>query len=319
MTGLMWLTGRLRSGAIFLGSLYLIVWIVLLPTLWLALVQDTGPAFGAVLMLILPIVVIEILLNGLVWLIVAVPWIMGVVLTVLGQILWLTAPLVFLPTAFLSAIPDVGSGLTGASHFLETFVEHLGLTVTACGAALFWVAQRLRSVNQVAVTAYLAAISIMGIIWGATSLAPLVVFLVLWLMVYAKMQQDATIGRDIRRLFQIAATGAVIANIAAVPMTTALAHGVTQWTQGLSVSLFGPTSAPPWASLLPATGSVAVIWHVIFWVGLLWGIWRPGDLWRHVPPAMQGSVRQWWSALLEGLHVPPMHTKVSSSADTSSR
>jgi len=311
MTGLMWLTGRLRSGAIFLGSLYVILWIVLLPTLWPALVHDTGPTFGAVLMLILPLVIVEILLNGLVWLIVAVPFIMAVALTVLGQLIWLTAPLTFLPTAFLSAIPDIGSGLTGAMHFLETFMEHLGLTLTACGAALFWVAHRLRSVNQVAVTAYLAAIGIVGIIWGATSLAPLVVFLVLWLMVYAKMNDDATMGADIRRLFQIAATGAVVANIAALPMTASLAHLATRWTQGLTFSMFGPASAPPWASLLPASGSVALVWHVVLWVGLLWGIWRPQDVWHRLPEAARIPISRWWAAILTGIHIPAMHAKES--------
>lgn len=311
MTGLVWLTGRLRSGAIFVGSLYVILWIVLLPTLWPALVHETGPTFGAVLMLILPLVIVEILLNGLVWLIVAVPFIMGIALTVFGQLMWLAAPLVFVPTAFLSAIPDIGSGLTGAMQFLETFMEHLGLTLTASGAALFWIAHRLRSVNQVAVTAYLAAIGIIGIIWGATSLAPLVIFLVLWLMVYAKINNDATMGADIRRLFQIAATGAVVANIAALPMTTSLARLATRLTQGVTSSMFGPASAPPWASLLPTSGSVALVWHVVLWVGLLWGIWRPRDIWQRLPEAARIPITRWWAAMLDGIHIPAMHTQES--------
>lgn len=300
MTALVWLSGRMRSGAVFLGTLYLVLLVVLAPLMWSGLSHHLGRTLGTLFLLILPIFIVEVFMNGALWLVSVTPWLVGMVLLIGGQLIWLAAPLPFVLIGLLSAMPTIGAAVTTVTPLMELFVEHLGLTISALGGGLLWAAKRLRNLDQVALTTYLAALSLMGIFWGATNLAPLVVFLILWLMLYAKLHDNPTMGTDIRRLFQVAATAAVAGNVVMAPIIHQWAVIVQHAIPSFSLSSSNLSGTPFHASTVTFSG----LWAWSLRVGLLLGIWKPQSLWKALPSSARDPLAHWLKLVTSGIVFP---------------
>ena len=278
------LWGRLQSRAVALGILYLIVWVLILPDF-----PHWAGSFGTAVVVSASALVALILVEaGLHWLrvfTVALPMAVGIGFLVVGSALWLASPLLFLaPSVAAGALATLFSGAgTALVTGLSTFTDRVANTFQALGGAAMWLAHQGRGVNELAVGIYLFGIGALGVIVGVTNLSGLVLFLGVWLLVYGRLSGDLT-GSDLRRVFQLVATLAIVAH-------SALTWGA--WSLGQSVaqaSRVGPFGFPiPGAS--PATGPSAwpAVYTTLLSVALLLGVWRPLAVWARVP----ASWRSW--------------------------
>lgn len=207
---------KTKQPAVFLGVIYLISFILILP---FALKTSGGVLTQAKLLLIATIAtgLVHILLNWLYCLVVAVPLVMSAVLFIIGGLIWLFAPLngIILDLVFkmvfglFEAIVGGAFSFSGSIGYLIEFTSRCGQTIMVLSGGLWWLVQKAKDINYKAIAIYLIALAIYGIFSGVTSISGLLMFLVIWAIVYYKISEDGQLP-DLKTVFKIVATIAII-------------------------------------------------------------------------------------------------------------
>ena len=288
-----YVVGRIKSGAVFLGGLYLLAFALTFPFLTSHLRAYLGPAAILLIAMFAGFAIVTVFLNWFTIVVVGVPYIVGAALIVAGQTLWLGSPVLAIVFTPLTLIPDVGHTVYYVLRFSEMVTERAGLTVSALGGVVIAIAKRASTLNQVALVSYISCLALMGLLCGAVGIGPLVLFLFVWLIVYMKVSQTATAWPDIKRLFQVAATADLVLNrvIGSVEwkawevIGNTLAQIEGRWQTPVMGRLLGVTNQP-----------IGIIWSDVLTVALLFGIWQPQTVWRIAPKAL----RDWISLRKDG-------------------
>jgi len=207
---------KIKEPAIFLGVIYLISFILILP---FALKTSGGGLTQAKILLIATIAIglVHILLNWLYGLVVAIPLVMSVIFFIFGGLLWLFAPLsgvildlvVKMIFGLFDAIVGGAFSLSESVGYLIEFTSRCGQTIMVLAGGLWWLVQKAKDINYKAIAIYLIALAIYGIFSGVTSISGLLMFLVIWTVIYFKISGDGQL-HDLKTVFKVVATIAIV-------------------------------------------------------------------------------------------------------------
>lgn len=284
------LLGKIKSSAILLGVVYLIAFVFTLP--YAATLTGWAGISGAAeigLAAVLAVTVVTVLLNWIYVALVAAPVIAAAILVASGWAIWLSAPFVAIPVEIavkvIMGVLSLGSQAGAADSLVTLGVDaatRVGQTLIALGGIFWWAARRLGSVNYIALGAYLTGIGLLGILSGVTGLSGVVVFMLVWLMLYMRIKGDTNLP-DLRRLFQVVASLAVIVGAQGINML-ALLQLPQMFVQNV-----------PFAQQTGGMQFLGVYRYFIMLLAL-WGVWSPKSLWHAVPDVVRKPVEVWFAS-----------------------
>lgn len=281
-----------KNTAVVLGVLYAVAFLLLLPATLLR--GGSAVTMGGILILMIAAVaVIHALLNFTYLLVVAFPAVMAAAFALLGVTIWLTAPLVgSFVMALVSMIPFVD--LSGSTVLIIEFVSRFGQTLMLVAGALWWAIEKMRSINQGALVVFLFVVGSLGLFTGSRSWSGAMVFLVVWMAIYFRLN-DASPGgvqQNIALVFKAVATLAILFGTLRIggsvevqqALTPAVVSGVAQgdfdalfealnrlWTTKVTIQHSGGTGAD-WKDV------VLGIYRWVLAGVATGGIWRPALL-----------------------------------------
>lgn len=260
---------KIKNPAILMGSLYAVAFILLLP-LTLERTGGTLDLAGTLFLSLIAALATHIALNWFYYLAVIFPAVMAAVSFVSGMLIWIFAPALTLLVLILS----MGTGEVWVAPITE-IITRLGQAGMIIGGGFWWLTQKLGRVKYQALVVYLVALGILGICMGIIQPCTAFVSLLVWAVIYLKVQGEERLG-DLRVVFQIVASAMVLAGINAIHVAP---EG--RW---LGASLAGGYGfgIPSWA--------VAYRW-ILGVCG--WGvIWFPGRVIKLLPGAWQERLQR---------------------------
>lgn len=198
---------QVKDSAIFLGCLYFIVFIVLLPEFILR--QGVVNGLSIIAIGIVSILIVHLFLNWLYVAVVIVPLVMASIFFIVGCLLWLFAPIIFFGIEVAIQIATLLFDAEISLSLLNEFFSRFGQLLMIISGGLWWVVNKSKDLNYKALIAYIILVLMVGILIGVTSFARLAGTLLIWLVIYSKVKGDENIP-DLTLLFKIAASAVVI-------------------------------------------------------------------------------------------------------------
>lgn len=274
---------KVKDGAIFLGIIYSITFLIMLPVF--VKYNDSAPTLVRLSFYsLICVALVNVLFNWLYYLIVAVPLLFSGLLFVLGWSLYIYAPLFtgfimfifnfltsFMSFLFLFEGLNLGLDINWIGYF-STFIEHLGQFFIAIGGIFWWFVKKGESINYKALYIYLVFLVFLGAQFGIVGLQNIFYFLFIWLLLYFKISRLDDIGHNMKGvtvLFKLGASIVVLTGISSVNLVGA----------GLSSRIvfeFGDKN-----KLLFNFYS---IYQNIILILLLFGIWAPKSIIKKIIP-----------------------------------
>lgn len=204
---------QIKDSAIFLGCLYFIVFILLLPEF--AARQGVVNGIEIVILGAISVLVVHLLLNWLYVAVTIIPLVTAAIFFIVGCTIWLFAPIILFSIEGVIQIATLllGGGINLA--LLNEFLTRVGQLLMIISGALWWVVNKTKDLNYKALVAYIILVILFGILIGMTSFTRLAGILLIWLVIYSKVKGDENIP-DLTALFKVAATVAVIFGVFSV-------------------------------------------------------------------------------------------------------
>lgn len=202
---------QIKDSALFLGCLYFLVFIMLLPEF--AIRQGVVDGFSLMFAGALSVLAVHFFLNWLYIAVVAIPFTMAALLFIAGCSIWLFTPIVLFATESLMRVAVLFVGGSISLTLLNDFYTRLGQFLMIVSGGIWWVVTKAKDLNQKAITAYIFMVVLFGTIIGITSFARLAGVLFIWLVVYSKTKGENI--PDFKALFQVASTVAVLFGVVA--------------------------------------------------------------------------------------------------------
>jgi len=196
--------GILKSASVLTGVLYAIVFIVMIP-----FYMNQGMTFDNVFLLtgalVLTALIVHVLLNGLYYLIIALPLLFSAIFFGLGWFIWLNVPLIVGPVEMiLELIPYIDAEM----GWMMEYFTRVGQSMMAFGGALWWLVKKSKDINQAALYVYLLILALAGIGCGLISPSLTVLFLIFWMTISYKIHEHPTVdtNEQLSVLFKVVAT-----------------------------------------------------------------------------------------------------------------
>lgn len=220
VAGAVRLLDKVKDGSVFLGILYGMSFLLLLP---IYLQNTNGNVLSVatvVLLLVVSVLIVNFLLNITYYAIIAVPLTAAAILGGSGYFIWLFSPL-FIGTLFSmfdaalsSAMFIFGGGgfnFSGIISHMTTFIDRVGQTLMVLAGAIWWFVKKAKDFNHKALSIYLIFLGGLGVMSGLISYSYTIMFLFIWGVVYLKVNGDTeNATKEMVNLFKIIATAAII-------------------------------------------------------------------------------------------------------------
>ncbi len=282
-------TNKLKDSAALLGILYLLSFVLLLP-FWLRLHGGVLKLAEVLVLAMVSVALVQALLNWLYLAVIAAPLIGAAVLGAAGLAVYVVTPLF---VGVIGGVLKMGIPLLGAMGGIDFVVQNIGEFVSRLGQAgmilagvLWWAVENARKIDYAALGVFLFATVSLGLAAGANSLAGAFFFLVVWLVLYTRLQSRGEMGKSLVLVFKLAATLVVIAGVGAIGVRYGGLWGTT-----VEFGLVKPPSEAYWDLL--------AFYRVLMGGLLVGGVWFPGVFLGRVPL----SARDWvWRLVVSGTH-----------------
>lgn len=262
---------QVKDSAIFLGCLYFIVFILLLPEF--AVRQGIVNGLQIIVFGAVSVLIVHLFLNWTYVVVVAAPLTMTVIFFALGCTIWLFAPGILFPIeGILHFVASIFGGSVNLV-LLNDFVTRIGQFLMILSSGLWWVVNKSQGLNHKALVAYIALVLLFGILIGATSFTRLAGVLMVWLVVYSKVKGNEGVP-DLTVLFKVAATVAIVFGV--------FSAEIVQLGKGYLGTQF---ALLPGADSQAPAGLNAFISLYKMTIGclILTGVWRPGMILSRLP------------------------------------
>jgi hypothetical protein len=261
---------QIKDSSIFLGCLYFIVFIILLPEFIIR-----GNVINGLQMVIIgavSVLIVHLLLNWLYIATIAAPIVVAAVFFITGWGIWLFAPLLLFALESLFKIITMFIGVNINLTLLNEFLTRLGQFLIIISGGLWWIVKKAKEINYKALTAYILLVILFGTVIGITSFTRLVGVLFVWFAIYSKVKGCDNIS-DLAVLFKIAATAAVTFGVFGVEVakigTNIISSGV------LSILKTNQQSAD--------FNVLISLYKTIIGGLIVTGIWSPGIILKRLP------------------------------------
>jgi len=251
---------QIKDSAIFLGCLYFVVFIILLPEFIAR--QNIINGLQLVFLGALSVLIVHLFINWLYVAVTLVPLIMSAIFFAAGLVIWLFAPLSMFPIQNILQVFAI-FGVSFDLSLLNEFVTRVGQFLMIIGGGLWWVVNKTKDLNYKALIAYITTIILFGVLLGVTSFTRLAGFLFIWLVVYSKVNGQENIP-DLLVLFKVVATAAVVFGVFSVEI----------------VNLGKLYFATPTATGLRAFIS---LYKTVIGILIITGVWKPNLILVRLP------------------------------------
>ncbi len=284
---------KVKDATIFLGILYCITFVLLLPIL--IKYSDSAPTLLQMsLFSLLCVVLVHLLFNWLYYLVIAIPLIISGLIFILGWAMYIYAPLctgiiMLIFSIFSSALSVLGVFDLDTSWigYITSFIEHLGQFFIAIGGIFWWFVQKGESIKYRALYVYLVFLVFVGAQLGIGGLQNIFYFLFIWLLLYLKISGVDDIKQNIKSITVLFRLGASIVVMAGIT-------GAKLVGTGLSARLmfeFGNSNA--------LSSNFYTTYQNIILILLLFGIWTPQSTIKKIlPKQVQEKVGSFYRFLL---------------------
>lgn len=282
----------LKDSAIFLGSLYFICFVLILP---LYLQKSGGLVIGlsTVLIGILSIVLVHLFLNWLYVAVVALPLMMAIITFSLGFLIWIISPIIaFGAHSIMELMMSIITVLVGSSFIkldfslLNEILTRIGMALMTIGGGLWWLVQKAKDIKYKALGVYITLFALYGVVSGITSLSSLVVFLFIWLAIYMKVHGDDNI-MDLRLLFKIVASTVTVLGTYGVGVikSGAMWYGTSLINKTLYYFDAPTVDNAGWAAF-------GILYNLLIGTFILFGIWKPQYVLERIPQPVKGFLTE---------------------------
>lgn len=217
MTSISQLLFRVKHSSIMIGALYSIAFLLLLPII---AAQGGNVLTMAKLLLVsvVAVLVVHFFLNFTYVITAVFPILAGILFLALGGALWLGAPFIrlVLEPIFtgLSGVEGLGafSGVASLINAAVEVISRFGEMFLAFAGAIWWAVGQLRNINQGALVVYMIFLTLFGMLSGFASLGGALVFLVVWLAIYLKLQNqgEGELRQELAILLKLGASLVVV-------------------------------------------------------------------------------------------------------------
>lgn len=271
----------IEDAGIFLGCLYFISFILILPV---CLQYSNGfvNALEVALVAVVSVVVVHLLLNWLYIATVTVPLIMAGVFAGMGLLVWLFSPIIlFVLSAFLDSFLNYSilfSGIELDYSLLNIFISRVGTLLVGIGSWLWWAVKKAKDLNYIALGAYVVLFAIYGALSSINSLSYIALFLIIWYLIYLKVRERANV-KDVLKLFRVVATIAVVFGVYAVEIVRV---GTSAFTDVYMVNTVGFGESGGYAAFVS-------LYKNVMGVLILLGIWKPNMFTNLIPETIKNK------------------------------
>ncbi len=248
--------GKLQSAAVLTGVLYAMVFILMIP-----MYLNQGNTIDSMLklsgLLVLSALIVHFMLNGMYYLLVALPLIMAGITGVLGWIIWINAPLMVGSITTLVSLFDVD-----ISWMIE-YATRIGQTMMFVSGGLWWLVKKGKEIDYAALYIYLIILGMIGVTSGFISPSLSYVFLLFWAVISYKIHEHPTVDTNtqLALIFKIVASLSIlIATVKNVSIASNTWYGEMNY--------------------------FALLYSAIIFLAVSFGIWSPGKFKRLMPKSV---------------------------------
>jgi len=256
--------GLIQSGSVLTGILYALIFLLMIPTF-----MNLGYTFYDMLintgLMLLSVLIVHFLINGLYYLIVAVPLVIAVISAFLGWFIWLNTPLVF-------SVAELTIGLFfDGSNFgsLSEYFTRIGQSLMMFGGGLWWLVKKAKDINYAAIYIYIIMLGLLGIFSGFISPSITIIFIIFWATLSYKIHENPNVNTN----EQLALLFKVVASLAILFATLKnIYYANNTWHGEISYGL--------------------IVYSIVVFLLVSFGIWKPKAIIKYIPVEGQNIVRR---------------------------